>query len=802
MTSKMQRYGMAVLSSRPKLPICGVGLMADCAQNSLAVTAYKPRRQAVKRLNKLQSALPIFEPMPITESLDLAQDRKLILAAYRRLLKALRPDTSKGDKRLIRRSFEIALEAHKDMRRKSGEPYIMHPLAVASIVAKDMGLGTTAVVCALLHDTVEDTELTVDDVRTEFGNKVAEIVDGLTKIATYFDLHGSVQADNFKKLLLTMAQDVRVILIKIADRLHNMRTMDHMPRQKQLRVASETTYLYAPLAHRLGLYHIKTELEDLALRYTERDVYRDINKKLQDTKSARTRFINEFCRPLKARLKKEGIKARVYGRSKAISSIYNKMRKKGVEFEDVYDLFAVRVVIETPPENEKADCWRVYSIVADIYQPNPARLRDWITIPKSNGYESLHTTVMGPRGRWVEVQIRSERMEEVAEKGFAAHWKYKEESSSDHALDEWLQQVREALQNPEANALDFLDDFKFNLFNEEIRVFTPKGDLIQLPVNSTALDFAYHIHTAVGNTTIGAKVNHKLVPISTRLRNGDQVEIITSRKQHPREDWLNLVHTGRARSKIKSALKEQKRLVAEEGKDILQRKMKALKVEFTADNIGVLVKYFGLNVPHDLYYGIATKQIDPADIRDLRVSKGKFELPPPKQVQVQQQEAEVDPGLVTHVRRGDELLIFDESAEQIRYQIAPCCNPIAGDDVFGFVTSKGEIKIHRTNCPNAESLLSNYGYRVVRTKWTSKEELAFLTGLRITGLDDVGVMNRITNVISGEMQVNIRSISVDSGDGVFDGKLTVYVKNKEQLEALIKRLKGLEGIYTVTRMDN
>ena len=737
--------------------------------------------------------------MAIIETIDLEQDRKAILAAYRKLLKAVRPTTSRADKKLIRRAFEIAANAHKDMRRKSGEPYIMHPLAVATIVAREMGLGTTAIVCSLLHDTVEDTEITLEEVRSEFGNKVAEIIDGLTKIATYFDLHGSVQADNFKKLLLTMAQDVRVILIKIADRLHNMRTMEHMPRQKQLRIASETTYLYAPLAHRLGMYSVKTELEDLALKYTDRDIFRDIGKKLQDTRVERSRYITEFVRPIRARLRSEGFNARVFGRAKSVSSIYSKMKKKGVEFEDVYDIFAVRIVVDTPPEKEKADCWRVYSIVTDTYQPNVERLRDWISIPKSNGYESLHTTVMGPRGRWVEVQIRSERMDEVAEKGFAAHWKYKENSSSDHALDEWLQQVREILKNPEANALDFLDDFKFNLFNEEIRVFTPKGDLVQLPVNSTALDFAYHIHTDVGNTTIGAKVNHKLVPISTKLRNGDQVEIITSRKQLPREDWVNLVNTGRARSKVRNALKEQKRAVAEGGKEALERKLRALKVEFNAENIGMLVKYYGANTPHDLYYKIAQKQIDLTELKDLKGQKGRIEIPQPKPQVI---EPEVDPKLAGRVRKGDELLIFDESAEQIKYQVAPCCNPIAGDDVFGFVTSKGEIKIHRTNCPNAESLLSNYGYRVVRTKWTNKEELAFLTGLRITGLDDVGVMNRITTVISGEMKVNIRSISVDSGDGVFEGKLTLFVKNKEHLEKLIKRLKGLEGIYTVSRLDN
>lgn len=737
--------------------------------------------------------------MAILETIDVEQDRKVIMAAYRRLLKSLRPNTPKADKKLIRLAFEISADAHKDMRRKSGEPYVVHPIEVARVVAREMGLGTTAVISALLHDTVEDTELTYDEIKAEFGNKIAGIVEGLTKIATYFDLHGSVQADNFKKLLLTMAQDVRVILIKIADRLHNMRTMDHMPRQKQLRIASETTFLYAPLAHRLGLYAIKSELEDLALKYTERETFDDIATKLQETKALRSRFITEFSKPIRQKLKEEGFNAQVFGRTKSVSSIYNKMKNKGVPFEDVYDLFAIRIVIDTKPEDEKADCWKVYSVVADIYQPNVDRLRDWISIPKANGYESLHTTVMGPKGRWVEVQIRSDRMDQVAERGFAAHWKYKENTSTDHALDDWLQQVREILKNPEANALDFLDDFKFNLATEEMRVFTPKGDLINLPTNATALDFAYHIHTDVGNSTLGAKVNHKLVPISTQLQNGDQVEIITSRKQRPREDWLNNVKTGRARSKIKSALKEQKRLIAEDGREMLLRKLKSLKIEYTADNIGLLVKHFGVNTPHDFFYAIAQKNIDVGDLKALRGKKGNIELPQPD---LDQEELKIDPRVEGSVRKGEELLIFDESASQIKYQIAPCCNPISGDDVFGFVTSKGEIKVHRTNCPNAESLLSNYGYRVVRTKWTSKEELAFLTGLRITGIDDVGVMNKITSVISGEMKVNIRSISVESGDGVFEGKLTLFVKNKQHLEKLIKRLKKLNGIYTVTRLDN
>ena len=735
--------------------------------------------------------------MQLLDFIDADKEKKEILKQYRSLLKACSDKLDKSDRKQIRTAFEMSAEAHKDMRRKSGEPYVLHPIAVAKIVAEEMGLGPTAVVCALLHDTVEDTEITIDEIHTEFGSKVAEIIDGLTKISTVFDLKSSFQAENFRKLLLTLAKDVRVILIKIADRLHNMRTMDSMPRNKQLKIASETLYLYAPLAHRLGLYAIKSELEDLSMKYTERDTYRMIAKKLQQTKRERTRYINEFTRPIKEDLAKQGFKFRITGRPKSIFSIYNKMKNKNVEFEEVYDLFAIRIIIDSLPEKEKADCWRVYSIVTDFYQPNPERLRDWISTPKANGYESLHTTVMGVRGRWVEVQIRTERMDEIAEKGFAAHWKYKE-GSADSALDDWLKRIRELLKNPESNALDFLDDFKLNLFSKEIYVFTPKGDLKILPAQATALDFAYEIHTDVGNRCIGAKVNHKLVPLSHKLNNGDQVEIISSKKQHPNEDWLNFVVTSRARARIKQALKEERRKVAMQGKELLERKFRQLKLQYTPENINLLQIYYKAESSLDLFYQIATKKISLVDLKNL---KDGSRIVLPKTDKKEEEPVTVEK-IKDTISKSDELLIFGESAKQINYQFAKCCNPIPGDDVFGFITVNGEIKIHRTNCPNAVQLMSNYGYRVVKTKWTRQEEIAFLTGLIIRGLDDVGVINRMTNIISGEMKLNMRSIAIDSKEGVFEGRIMIYVNDTGELEHLIKKMKSLPGINSVHRIED
>jgi guanosine-3',5'-bis(diphosphate) 3'-pyrophosphohydrolase len=728
--------------------------------------------------------------------IDLEVEKNEILKRYRALLRACKSTMQKGDKRMIRKAFDMALESHKDMRRKSGEPYIYHPIAVAQIAAEEIGLGTTSIVCALLHDVVEDTDVTLDDIEQEFGKKVAKIIDGLTKISGVFDTNSSLQAENFRKMLLTLADDVRVILIKLADRLHNMRTMEFMPRDKQLKLSSETVYLYAPLAHRLGLYAIKSELEDLSMKYMERETYQFIKNKLNEKKTEREKFIRDFIEPVKKVLNGQGLDADLFGRPKSIHSIWNKMKKKAVPFEEVYDLFAIRVILDSTPENEKADCWKAYSIVTDLYRPNPDRLRDWISSPKANGYESLHTTVMGPRGQWVEVQIRTKRMNEIAEKGFAAHWKYKE-SSTDSGLDQWVQKVREMLKNPDSNALEFLDDFKMNLFSDEIFIFTPKGALIQLPLNATALDFAFEIHTDVGASCIGAKVNHKLVPLSYKLQNGDQVEVITSSKQIPKEDWLSFVVTAKAKAKIKSALKEEKRKIAEDGKEILERKMKSLKITYNSENIHKLSYYFKLASTQDLFFNIAKGLIDMKDLKEYQQSERVVENKPQDKIENEQLQ-----GLLRHIKAKDsDMLLIGEDMQKIDYKLANCCNPIPGDDVFGFVTVGDGIKIHRTNCPNAAKLMANYGYRVVKARWTNQQELAFLTGLRITGIDDVGLINKLTTVISNDFKVNMRSITVDSDNGIFEGSIMVYVNDTEHLDNLIKRLKTVNGVTAVTRFD-
>ena len=729
--------------------------------------------------------------------IDLEVEKTEILKRYRALLRACKSTLEKGDKRMIRKAFDMALESHAAMRRKSGEPYIYHPIAVAQIAAEEIGLGTTSIVCALLHDVVEDTDVTLDDIEREFGKKVAKIRDGLTKISGVFDTNSSLQAENFRKMLLTLADDVRVILIKLADRLHNMRTMEFMPRDKQLKLSSETVYLYAPLAHRLGLYAIKSELEDLSMKYMERETYSFIKNKLNEKKAEREKFIRDFIEPVKKVIEGQGLEADIFGRPKSIHSIWNKMKKKAIPFEEVYDLFAIRVILDSTPESEKADCWKAYSIVTDLYRPNPDRLRDWISSPKANGYESLHTTVMGPRGQWVEVQIRTKRMNEIAEKGFAAHWKYKE-SSTDSGLDLWVQKVRDLLKNPESNALDFLDDFKMNLFSDEIFIFTPKGALIQLPLNATALDFAFEIHTDVGASCIGAKVNHKLVPLSYKLQNGDQVEIITSSKQTPKEDWLNFVVTAKAKAKIKSALKEEKRKIAETGKEILERKLKSLKITYNSENIHKLSYFFKLQSTLDLFFEVAQGNIDMKDLKEYQASEKVIENKPQDKIEAEQVQS-----LVRTLKAKDsDMLLIGEDMQKIDYKLANCCNPISGDDVFGFVTVSDGIKIHRTNCPNAAKLMANYGYRIVKAKWTNQQELAFLTGLRITGIDEVGLINQLTTVISNDFKVNIRSITVDSDNGIFEGTIMVYVNDTHHLDNLIRKLKMIKGISTVTRFDS
>ena len=733
------------------------------------------------------------EQIPTINTAEAEKD--MILKAYRALLRALKPSLGKGDKKTIRQAFDMSMEAHKDMRRKTGEPYILHPLAVAQICAEEIGLGPLAIVCALLHDTVEDTHMTLEDIKSNFGEKAASIVDGLTKIAGVFDKGTSLQAENFRKMLLTLSDDVRVILIKLADRLHNMRTLESMRRDKQLKIASETAYLYAPLAHRLGLYSIKTELEDLSMKFTEPEIYNNIYDKVQQTRKERNRFINEFSEPIKNELIKQDFKFDIKGRSKSIHSIWSKMKRQGVSFEEIYDLFAIRIIIDTDEENEKPMCWKAYSIITDFYHPNPDRLRDWISTPKANGYESLHTTVMGPNGKWVEVQIRSRRMDEIAEKGYAAHWKYKE-SSAESAIDEWIEKIRELLESPETNALDFIDDFKLNLFSDEIFVFTPGGDMKTLPSGATALDFAFEIHTDLGSKCIGAKVNHKLVPLSHKLRSGDQAEILTSNKQTPKEDWLSYVVTAKAKSKIKTALKEEKKKFGEDGKEILMRKFRHLKIDFNNDNINELLAYYKIPSSLELYYRIAKGVIDISDLKEFVDEKGVIKAKTPQRIEPKSLEQ-----MVQNIRGSSDMLVIGENLDKIDYKLSPCCSPIPGDDVFGFITINDGIKIHRINCPNAIQLMSNYAYRIVKAKWTNQHQIAFLAGVRMTGIDEVGVVNKISKVISSELKVNMRSISIESNDGIFEGTIMLFVHDTHHLDKLIQKLKEIHGILTVSRID-
>ncbi len=725
------------------------------------------------------------------------QEKKLILREYRSLLRSLKPKLKPGDKELLRTAFEMAAEAHKTMRRKSGEPYILHPLAVARICVEEIGLGVRSTICSLLHDTVEDTDITLEDVEREFGSEIARIVDGLTKISNVIDVNASQQAENFKKILLTLTDDPRVILIKLADRLHNMRTLDSMKREKQLKISSETVYVYAPLAHRMGLYNIKTELEDLAMKYLEPEEYKEIAQKLSETKRERSRYINEFIKPLRDKLENSGFDFEIYGRPKSIHSIWNKMRKKSVAFEEVYDLFAIRVILNSPPEKEKELCWKVYSMITDEYIPSPERMRDWLSNPKSNGYEALHTTVMGPQGKWVEVQIRSKRMNEIAEKGLAAHWKYKEGANDESRFDKWFQQIREVLNTEDNDSVNFLQDFKTSFLAEEIFVYTPKGDVKMLPVGSTALDFAFSIHSAIGVQCIGAKVNHKLVPISHKLRSGDQIEIITSSKQKPNDDWLNFVMTAKAKSKIKDALKEEKRKIADDGKYIVQKKLENFGAVYNQHNIDILTAYYKLSSSLELFYQVSVKNIDLKELKEFHLLGDKLEAPKPLKPVV---EAKTE-STTSMPRKDAELIIFGESSDRIVYTLANCCKPIPGDDVFGFVTTGKGLTIHRTNCPNAAKLMASFGHRVVKTKWAKNKEISFLTGIRIVGMDDVGVVNKITNLISGELRLNINAITIEAKEGLFEGNIKIYVHDKEELDELVHRVRQLKGIHSVDRFD-
>ncbi|MHB8261822.1 MAG: RelA/SpoT family protein [Bacteroidia bacterium] len=730
--------------------------------------------------------------------IDEEQEKKEILKRYKKLITASRRRLEKGDRELIRKAFELAVEAHKDMRRKTGEPYIYHPIAVAQICAEEIGLGTTSIICGLLHDTVEDTEITLADIEGMFGERVTKIIDGLTKISGVFDQTSSLQAENFRKMLLTLSDDIRVILIKLADRLHNMRTLESMAREKQIKIASETLYLYAPLAHRLGLNAIKTELEDLGLKYTHNDAYNEIVLKLEESEPERKKFIQKFIEPIKDILKEQAFKFKIFGRPKSVYSIYNKIKSKGVPFEEIYDLFAIRIVCDSLPDEEKSDCWRIYSIITDFYHPSPERLRDWVSTPKANGYESLHTTVMGPEGNWVEVQIRTERMDEIAEKGYAAHWKYKDTASEKESqLEEWISKIREMLESPEENALDFIDDFKLNLFAEEIFVFTPKGEMRTIPSGATALDFAFEIHSKIGEHCIGAKVNHKLVPLSYVLKGGDQVELLTSKKQTPNDDWLGFVITAKAKAKIKHALKNERRKIAGDGREILERKFYKHKLEFTIQNIQDFTSFLKLSSSQEVFYRAAKDVIGIAEIKEF----AKYKLHPEKYITKKLEKQHTVEEMVTQARGKGNMLVIGDDMQQLDYKLSPCCTPIPGDDVFGFVTVGEGIKIHRVNCPNAAKLLANYAYRVVKAKWNSDKLLTFLASVKITGTDAMGIVNNITKVISTQHNVNMRSITFDTEDGIFEGTIMVYVHSTEHLTQLSNNLKKVPGVINVQRID-
>jgi GTP pyrophosphokinase len=729
--------------------------------------------------------------------IDLEKERKEILNAFRGLLRAAK-DRNTEDTKLIRKAFDVAVEAHKDMRRKSGEPYIYHPIAVARICAEEMGLGATAISCALLHDTVEDTHITLQDVEDLFGSKVRLIIDGLTKIPEVFDENASIQAENFRKMILTISDDIRVVLIKLADRLHNMRTLSSMRPDKQLKIASETKFLYAPLAHRLGLYSIKSELEDLALMYSEPEVYSKIETSLKSSKDVRNRFIRRFVQPIKEALTNEGYTFEIKARTKSVSSIWRKMNTKDIPFEEIYDVFAIRIIVDTPIELEKPDCWRIYSIVTDFYQPSPDRLRDWISTPRANGYESLHTTVMSPQGRWVEVQIRSARMDEIAEKGLAAHYKYKESKSEESKFDRWIAEIRDLLENPDANALDFINEFKANLFADEIYVFTPKGELRVLPVGSTILDFAYDIHTDIGDKCIGAKVNNRLVPLSYQLNNGDQLEIITSVKQKPNEEWLRFVTSARAKQKIKSSLNEERKEIAQDGKEIIERKFKQYNLKFTSENIAYLEKYFQMPSVLELYIRIAKGKIDLTKLRDIHQIHGIFQVDKKlKSSKKDKHESDV----YKKINKKEDVIVIGDDFKNIQYQMARCCNPIPGDEVFGFITINEGIKIHRTNCPNAENLMSKMDYRCIKARWQSHQLVERIAAIRINGIDNLGLVNRLTEIISKQHNVNMKSISFETEDGIFEGRIKVMVYDTEHLEQLMTKFEQVEGVKRVSRWD-
>ena len=734
----------------------------------------------------------------MVSAIETAAENVQIAKAYKDLLRISYQKLTAADKKMIRLALDTAVDAHKDQRRKSGDPYILHPIAVAKIVADDIGLGAPSISAALLHDVVEDTNYTIDDIETIHGTQIAKIVDGLTKISSLKkDKNVSLQAENFRKMLLTLNDDARVIIIKIADRLHNMQTMDVMPQHKQIKIASETLYIYAPLAHRIGMYNIKTELEDLGLKYTEPEVYNEIQQRVQENFDSQEQFIDRFIKLTKKHLRREGLSCKIEGRPKSIFSTRKKMISKNLDFDQIFDRYAIRIIYKSDPQEEKFLAWKIYSVITDHFQPNPLRLRDWISAPKSTGYEALHITVMGPEGRWVEVQIRSQRMHEIAEKGYAAHFKYKHGKQNERGLEVWLNRLREVLEQPNPDAVDFVKDFRLNLYASEIFVFTPEGDLKSLPQGATPVDFAFHIHTEIGMHTRGAKINGKIVPLSYRLRSGDQVEIITSEKSFPNPSWLDYVITSRARSRIRSFLREDKKQIAQEGKEILRRKLKQLKIGFNDKTIDKLLTFYKLKTNLDLFYRVGIGTIDNAKLKKFSVDQNNRLLNFFKRkTQTNTNHDFVENDKITN--KYDQL-VFGKTEEQLEYQLSPCCNPIAGDDVFGFVTVSDGVKVHKNECPNALTLRSNYAYRIVNAKWIDSSQNEFTAKLQLTGLDDLGLVNKVTQVISNTNNVNISQMSFDSNDGTFEGNILLKVKNTALLKKMIKQLQNINGVDKVVR---
>jgi len=734
---------------------------------------------------------------------EVAVENAAIAKEYKNLLKISYRTLSTADKKLIRKAFDVAVDAHSEQRRKSGEAYIFHPIAVAKIVASKIGLDATSIAAALLHDVVEDCpRYTIDDIQQLFGETVARIVDGLTKISSLNkDMNVSMQAENFRKMLLTLHDDIRVIIIKIADRLHNMQTIHSMPEDKQLKIASETLYIYAPLAHKIGLYNIKSKLEDLALQYTEPEVYNDISLKLEESKEEQDHYIQDISQVLTEALNKEKISYEIKGRPKSIFSIRRKIMNQGVSFEEVYDKFAVRIIYKSSLKDEKFLAWKIYSIVTDHFRPNPIRLRDWISAPKSTGYEALHITVMGPKGRWVEVQIRSERMNEIAEKGYAAHYKYKEgEKEQDENLESWIGKLQEVIENPESNAVEFVEQFKLNLYAKEIFVFTPNGDLKSLPKDATPLDFSFSIHTEIGMKTRGAKVNGKLVPLNHVLQSGDQVDIITSEIAKPTANWLDYVTTTRAKSKIKSSLKEEKKTIAVDGKEILRRKLKQLKISLSERSINELVNYFKLNTSLDLFYRVGIGSIDNTMLKSFAASRSNALVSYIKNKITRTKSATKEAVDKEEITSKYDMLVFGKEEEKLNYKLSSCCNPIPGDMVFGFLSIKEGIKIHKKTCPNAVSMQSNYAYRIMSAKWIDSSQQVFRALIKLTGIDKLGLVNSITKVVSENMNVNIKNINFDTDGGIFNGQISVEVNNNNSVEKLMERLQKINGIEKVFRV--